>query len=78
MAEPTIARKRPFAVVLDPGTYHWCACGDSKNQPFCDGAHQGTAFSPEAFEVEVAGTVRLCGCKHTIDPPFCDGTHTEL
>ena len=19
--------------------YYWCACGQSKNQPFCDGSH---------------------------------------
>ncbi len=78
MAEPTIARKRPFAVRLEPGTYHWCACGEAASQPFCDGAHRGTGFSPLAFEVTVAGMHRLCGCKHSVDEPFCDGTHTEL
>ncbi|MCA1760054.1 MAG: CDGSH iron-sulfur domain-containing protein [Bacteroidales bacterium] len=30
-------------VTLETGTYHWCACGRSNNQPFCDGSHQGTA-----------------------------------
>ncbi|MCP3685587.1 MAG: CDGSH iron-sulfur domain-containing protein [bacterium] len=33
MAESKIADKKP-------DVYYWCACGESKNQPFCDGAHK--------------------------------------
>lgn len=41
--EPVIAKKGPFAVELEAGkNYHWCACGKSANQPFCDGSHKGS------------------------------------
>ncbi len=36
--EPTIAQKGPFVVELEERkTYYWCACGNSKNQPFVTG-----------------------------------------
>ncbi len=78
MPEPTIARKAPFPVDLEPGTYYWCACGKANGQPFCDGAHAGTGFEPVVVDVKDGGTRYFCGCKHTIDEPFCDGTHREL
>ena len=29
-----------IAVEVEKGkSYYWCACGKSKNQPFCDGSH---------------------------------------
>ena len=31
------------------------SCGQSKNQPFCDGSHQGTEFAPVAFVAEGNG-----------------------
>jgi len=77
--EPTIAKKGPFAVELEAGKeYHWCACGKSKNQPFCDGSHHGSEFVPVAFKAEESKTAYLCGCKHTKNPPYCDGTHNTL
>ena len=79
MSNPTIARKGPYAVELQAGKlYAWCACGRSANQPFCDGAHMGTSFTPHPFTAEETKTGYLCGCKHTANPPFCDGSHTEL
>lgn len=78
MADPVIAQKSPYLKTLEPGTYHWCACGRSKNQPFCDGSHKGTEFTPTKFTVEKKGVFALCGCKHTKGPPFCDGTHGRL
>ena len=78
MAAPTIADKKPAMVDLEPGTYYWCACGRSKNQPFCDGSHQGTEFNPVEFKVEEKKSVALCMCKHTKNKPYCDGTHTTL
>lgn len=78
MDQPTIAARRPIAVQLQPGSYHWCACGRSKTQPFCDGSHAGTSFSPVAFELSEAKTVVLCACKHTHNQPFCDGAHKNL
>ncbi len=77
--EPKIAQKAPFVVELEAGKeYYWCACGQSKNQPFCDGSHRGSEFTPLLFTAEVSGTKYLCGCKRTKNPPFCDGTHSGL
>jgi len=77
--EPEVAKKGPFAVELEAGKeYHWCACGKSKNQPFCDGSHHGSEFTPVVFTPEKAGKYFLCGCKHSQNKPFCDGTHAKL
>jgi len=77
--EPTIAQKGPFAVDLEAGkNYHWCSCGKSAKQPFCDGSHKGTEFTPMSFASEKIGTAYLCGCKHSKNPPYCDGAHHKL
>ena len=74
-----IPQKVPFATEVEEGKdYYWCACGRSRNQPFCDGTHQGTGYEPIAFTADKTGTVYLCGCKHSGNKPYCDGTHKEL
>ncbi len=78
MAKPTIADTKPVVLTLEPGTYYWCSCGQSSNQPFCDGSHAGTDFTPLAFEIQEAKQVALCNCKYTENPPFCDGSHAKL
>jgi len=78
MTEPMIAAKEPAVLELEPGTYYWCTCGRSKNQPFCDGSHEGSEFTPQAVEITEKQTVALCQCKQTQNPPFCDGSHKEL
>ncbi|MFA6597439.1 MAG: CDGSH iron-sulfur domain-containing protein [Ignavibacteriaceae bacterium] len=78
MEEPFVAQKSPFGVTLQPGKYAWCACGKSAKQPFCDGTHKGSGFSPKVFEVTETKEVWLCGCKHSKNAPFCDGTHKTL
>ncbi len=79
MEQPQIAQKSPYQVdVLAGKTYFWCACGRSKNQPFCDGSHKGTGLSPVQFKPEESKTVWLCGCKQTKTRPMCDGTHKSL
>jgi len=77
MSEPVRAANEPKVIELEPGTYYWCACGRSQNQPFCDGAHEGTGITPLAFEIKARQTVALCQCKRTQNPPFCDGSHSE-
>ena len=78
MPEPVIAQKSPFALELEAGTYYWCSCGQSSNQPFCDGSHKGGEFTPVKTVLEEAKKVYLCGCKHTSNAPFCDGKHNKL
>jgi len=78
MSEPHIADRKPKVLELEAGNYHWCACGQSKNQPFCDGSHKGSGFTPKAFTLTEKKTVALCMCKHSKNAPFCDGTHKTL
>jgi CDGSH-type Zn-finger protein len=78
MSEPDIVQKAPYTEELEPGSYWWCACGKSKNQPFCDGSHKGTDFQPVKFELTESTKVWLCGCKHSCGKPFCDGSHKKL
>jgi len=76
---PNIAQKAPYAVDLEAGkSYFWCACGNSKNQPFCDGSHKGSEFVPMKFEAAESKTAYLCGCKHSANKPYCDGSHKAL
>jgi CDGSH-type Zn-finger protein len=76
--KPEIAQKSPYGVDLAPGSYYWCACGKSQNQPFCDGSHKGSGFTPVKFDITEQKKVWLCGCKHTAGAPFCDGGHKAL
>jgi len=76
MTKPTIAARQPAEVTLEAGkTYFWCSCGLSLNQPFCDGAHAGTGFSPVRFTAQNTDTYYLCQCKLTDESPLCDGAH---
>ena len=77
--EPVVSQKNPYAVEVEAGkTYYWCSCGRSKDQPFCDGSHQGTGFEPVEFTAKENGEAYLCGCKHSNDQPYCDGSHSKM
>ena len=78
MTQPVVAGRAPIGTDVEAGkTYYWCTCGKSLKQPFCDGAHKGTSFTPQRFQAPESGTFNLCGCKASDDKPFCDGTHTS-
>jgi len=79
MDKPTIAGKAPVSVELKKGkNYAWCSCGDSSTQPWCDGSHKGSNFTPVVFKAEEDKTAWMCACKHSGTPQFCDGTHKEV
>ena len=77
--QPHIAQKAPYPVEVKAGEkVFWCACGLSRNQPFCDGSHQTTGFTPVAYQAEQDRTLYFCGCKRTAGVPLCDGSHNGL
>lgn len=78
MSDAKVFAKHPQVKELDPGTYFWCSCGQSSKQPFCDGSHTGSTFSPVRFELTEKKKIALCLCKHTKKAPFCDGFHSKL
>ncbi len=76
---PIIADNKPKKVELVKGEdYYFCACGKSQNQPYCDGSHKGTAFTPQKFTAEAAGDAYLCMCKQSQNAPYCDGSHKAI
>jgi len=53
MGKPIIAVRQPSVLSLDLGIYYWCLCGRSRDQPFCNGFHEGTGFEPVEFSLAV-------------------------
>ena len=76
MDKPKRASDTPYPVEVEAGkAYFWCACGLSASQPFCDGSHKDSGFSPVRYDAEEPGKVFFCGCKGTGKAPLCDGSH---
>ena len=79
MSNPVIADNKPVKVTLSKGQeYHFCTCGKSKSQPFCDGSHVGTSFTPKVIASDEDSESYLCACKHSANSPFCDGSHKQF
>ena len=79
MSNPVIADNNPVKVSLVKGQeYHFCTCGKSRSQPFCDGSHVGTSFTPKVIVRDENEEAYLCACKHTANSPYCDGTHKQF
>jgi len=77
MAEPHAAQKSLTPSSLRPRLLVVPLRG-SKSQPFCDGTHKTTEFTPVKFTVTKP---KNCGCAAASAPrnqPFCDGTHKTL
>jgi CDGSH-type Zn-finger protein len=79
MSEPDIGGRAPLPIDVVAGeTYWWCACGRSKSQPFCDGSHKPTDFTPMEWTAPANKRVFFCTCKRTKTVPLCDGSHKKL
>ena len=79
MSTPHIAATKPVGVAVEAGKdYYWCACGKSASQPFCDGSHAGTEFTPTKLTAPETKTVYFCACKQSKNGPLCDGSHKAL
>ena len=79
MSDPVDASRKPIAVDVEAGkSYWWCSCGKSAKQPFCDGSHKGSDFTPVKYEATASTKVWFCGCKQTANAPLCDGAHKKL
>jgi CDGSH-type Zn-finger protein len=78
MTAPVRASDTPFAVNVEAGKdYYWCSCGQSKNQPFCDGTHKGSSFTPVKYSATESKQVYFCGCKASANGALCDGSHRK-
>jgi CDGSH-type Zn-finger protein len=76
---PEIGGRAPITVDVEAGkSYWWCACGRSKKQPFCDGSHKVTPFTPVEFKPAKSEKVWFCACKRSAKKPMCDGSHKKL
>ena len=79
MDKAVVVQKSPMAVEVEEGkSYYWCSCGLSSKQPFCDGSHKETSFTPTKYDADESGTKHFCACKATGKQPMCDGTHNSL
>ncbi len=78
MSTPECGGREPIEVHVKQGeTYWWCTCGKSSAQPFCDGSHKGSEFSPMEYTAQADGPVWFCACKRTRMAPECDGSHNQ-
>ncbi len=79
MDKPKVAACFPQQVELEEGKkYAYCTCGLSESQPFCDGKHKGTNFTPLVFQADETKTAYFCQCKQTGNAPECDGSHKQV
>jgi CDGSH-type Zn-finger protein len=74
-------QKKPFIIQVKKGqTIKFCACGLSKNGPYCDGSHarENTGKTPYVITFDEDKTIAACGCQTSKNRPYCDGSHKKL
>jgi CDGSH-type Zn-finger protein len=69
----------PYLKDETTGKRAWCACGQTENEPYCDGSHsrKNTGMTPVVVEIMEEKTVAWCGCRRSGNKPFCDGSHSR-
>ena len=76
---PEIGGTKPIRVATEAGkSYWWSACGKSQKQPFCDGSHKGSTFTPVQWTAPDSKQAWFCTCKQTATRPLCSGAHKAL
>lgn len=68
----------PLRTTLKEGSYLYCQCGFSADQPWCNGSHHGSKFKPMVVDIKSERKVSICTCKLTSTPPYCDDSHLKL
>ena len=77
--QPMVAGRAPIPIEIEAGKdYWWCVCGKSSSQPFCDGSHKGSSFSPMKYTASETKRAFFCTCKQTGTAPLCNGAHKAL
>lgn len=67
---------KPLIIEVQKGEKRsFCSCGQSKNPPYCDGAHKGTGLGPHRVIFEEDQKVAICMCGRSQKLPYCDGAH---
>lgn len=74
-SQHTKMNMHPVVVFLSPGEHAVCHCGESSEEPLCDGQQGSRCQHAKKFLVEKEGPVPLCLCGQTQTPPVCDGNH---
>lgn len=72
-------QQAPYVVDETAGKKAICACGQSANMPYCDGAHarENTGKTPSVVTLDADKRVAWCGCGKSANFPYCDGAHNR-
>ena len=70
-------KPKSISLNIEEGTYYFCTCCHSEDQPFCDETHS-SEFKPKRYTIPETGNYSFCLCKESENMPHCDGSHRCL